>query len=66
MADDLENTIENEATSPESIERDGIRVKRRSISELILGDKYLAGKTAAAAGATGIRLVKIIAPGSSE
>ena len=66
MADDLEDTIESEATTPASIDRDGFRFSRRKLTELIAADKHLAGKTAASAGVMGFRVGKIIAPGATE
>ena len=63
MADDLESTIEELATEPESVDRDGVRMKMPNLKDVIAADHHLAAKSTAAAGVTGLRLAKIIAPG---
>lgn len=63
---DLSTQIEEQVQKSAASVNDGVSITRRSISELIEADKYLAGKTAAAATpATMFRSMtaKIVAPG---
>jgi len=65
MADDLKDTIRENAEGPESAEADGVRTKQHSLRDQIEADKYLAGKAAMSGNpAKGITRVKIVPPGT--
>ena len=42
MAEDIENTIRQNAQGPESAQVDGVRVKQHGLRDQIEADKYLA------------------------
>jgi hypothetical protein len=46
MAEELDNTIRENATGPESASADGVQVKQQDLRDQIEADKYLAGKDA--------------------
>jgi len=46
MAEDLTDTIRENAEGPEEGSADGVRVKRHGLKDQIEADKYVAGKTA--------------------
>jgi len=65
MADDLKDTIKQNAEGPESADADGVRVKQHSLRDQIEADKYLAGKTAVSKNpAKAFTRVKIVPPGT--
>lgn len=63
---DLEDTIEEVASSPKKITGDNGSVEEHSIDDLIKADRYLASKRAKAAGGIGVRFLKIKGPGAIE
>jgi hypothetical protein len=65
MAEDLADTIEQAAGTPESASADGTSAKARSIPDLIEADRYLASKRAAHADPRkALTRVKIVPPGA--
>jgi len=65
MADDLEDTIKQNAEGPESAEVDGVKTKQHSLKDQIEADKYLAGKDAVSKNpAKGFTRVKIVPSGT--
>jgi hypothetical protein len=64
MAEDLKDTIKQNAEGPESAEVDGVRVKQHGLRDQIEADKYLANKQAGQNPAKALTRVKIIPPGA--
>jgi hypothetical protein len=62
---DLSEQIEADALKPQSVSNDGVSVSRRSLSEQIEADKYLASKAATASPAAMFRsmTMRIVPPG---
>lgn len=61
---DLSDDIETAATSPASASADGVTVTQRSIDEMIKADKHIKADTAGASPRLGMRIVKLLMPGS--
>jgi hypothetical protein len=64
MAEDLTDTIAQNAQGPESAEVDGVKVKQHPLPNVIATDKYLGAKAAAKNPAKALTRVKIIPPGT--
>ena len=65
MADDLKDTIKQNAEGPESAEADGVKTKQHSLRDQIEADKYLASKEAVSRNpAKAFTRVKIVPPGT--
>ena len=65
MADDLKDTIEQNAQGPRQATADGVNVQQHSLPDQIAADKYLAAKRAAATNpAKAFTRVKIVPPGA--
>ena len=64
MADEVENSLRQNAQGPESAEVDGVKVKQHPLPDQIAADKYLAGKDAARNPARAMTRVKIVPPGT--
>ncbi len=60
----LEDTIEQKATEPESAEADGVRVGQRPPKDLIEADKHLADKTPTGGKSPRLLINRIVPPGS--
>ena len=62
---DLSEQIASESAKPASVSNDGVSVSRRSLSEQIEADKYLASKAATASPAAAFRAMtmRIVPPG---
>jgi len=65
MADDLSNTIRENAEGPAEASVDGQSVKQHSIKNQIEADRYLASKDAARK-RLGVRMTRVIPPGASS
>ena len=65
MADDLEDTIRDNAQGPAEARGDAVSVKQHPLTDQIEADKYLAGKRAAADPAKVLVRVKIVPPGTA-
>jgi len=65
MADDLTDTIRDNAQGPAEAKGDSVSVKQHGLKDQIEADKYLAGKRAAADPTKGLARVKIVPPGTA-
>ena len=66
MGEELENTIRENATGPQSASEDGVQVKQHNLRDQIEADKYLAGKEAVSKNpAKAFARVKIVPPGTA-
>jgi hypothetical protein len=64
MADDLEDTIRENAQAPKSVSTESGSATGQSLAEQIEADRYLKGSAVARkGGGLGIRHVKLIPPG---
>lgn len=65
MANDLKDTIKQNAEGPKQASADGVSAQQHSLADQIAADKYLAGKDAAARNpAKAFTRVKIVPPGT--
>ena len=65
MADDLKDTIKQNAEGPKQASADGVNVQQHAIADQIAADKYLAGKDAVSRSpAKAFVRVKIVPPGT--
>ena len=64
MAEDIDNTIRENAAGPKRASGDSGSVEQHSLSEQIAADKYLESKKASRAKGLGIKLAKI-SPGGT-
>lgn len=62
---DLSSQIESVANSAKSTSLDGVSTTEQDISALIEADKYLANKRAVTGKTRGLRLTKMIPPGTA-
>jgi hypothetical protein len=66
MAEDLTNTIKQNAQGPESASADGVQVKQHNLRDQIEADKYLAGRDAVRRNpAKAFTRIKIVPPGTA-
>ncbi len=65
MAEDLDNTIRENAAGPKRAAGDSGSVEQHSLTEQIAADRYLASKEAAKSKGLGIRVTKLVPPGAS-
>jgi len=63
MADDLDNTIRQNAEGPARASGDAGSVEQHKLTDQIEADKYLAGKDAAKSKNRGLRFNKLVPPG---
>ena len=64
MADDLDQTIHDNADGPAKAAGDSGSVEQHKLSEQIAADRYLASKQAAKSKRLGLRITKIVPPGA--
>jgi len=64
MAEDLENTIRNNADGPKLARGDSGEIQQHNLKDQIEADRYLNSKQAAKNG-LGIRKSKLVPPGAS-
>ncbi|MBI1374500.1 MAG: hypothetical protein GC159_17420 [Phycisphaera sp.] len=64
MADDLEQTIADNAAGPKRARGDSSEVEQHDLNDQIAADRYLASKKAAKSG-IGVRMTKVVPPGAS-
>ncbi len=64
MADDLQDTIRQNAQGPAKVTGDAGSVEQHSLAEQIDADKYLASKEAAKSKRRGLRFNKLVPPGA--
>jgi len=65
MADDLEESIRENAGGPAEAHGDAGGMRQHSLSDQIAADRYLASRKAAKAKRLGIRLTKVVPPGAA-
>ncbi|HPD17791.1 MAG TPA: hypothetical protein PLE19_22875 [Planctomycetota bacterium] len=65
MAEDLDNTIRQNAAGPKRAAGDSGSVEQHSLTEQIEADRYLASKEAAKSKGLGLRVTKLVPPGAS-
>ena len=64
MADDLADSIRQNAQGPARVQGDAGSVEQHSLADQIAADKYLASKEAAKLPSRGLRFNRFIPPGS--
>jgi len=64
MADDLEQTIRENAQGPSEARGDAGGVKQHSLADQIAADRYLESKKAAKKKGLGVTLKKLVPPGA--
>lgn len=64
MADDLADSIRQNALGPARVQGDAGSVEQHSLADQIAADKYLAGKDAAKKTTRGLRFNKFVPPGT--
>ena len=64
MADNLDQTIHNNADGPAKAAGDSGSMEQHKLSEQIAADRYLASKRAAKSRRLGLRITKIVPPGA--
>jgi hypothetical protein len=64
MAQELADTIRQNAASPAKVSGDSGSVEQHSLAEQIAADKYLASKAAGATKCRGLTLNKFVPPGT--
>jgi hypothetical protein len=64
MADDLEQSIRENAQQPAKTSVDSVNVEQHSLADQIEADRYLKSREAMRSKRLGLRLTKIIPPGS--
>ena len=64
MADELDNTISQNAQGPAKASVDGVTMEQHPLADQIAADKYLESKKASRGKGLGIRLVKLSPPGA--
>ena len=65
MAEDLDSTIRENAAGPKRASGDSGSVEQHSLKDQLEADRYLASKKAAQSKGLGIRLSKLVPPGSA-
>jgi len=65
VAEDLDNTIRDNAAGPKRATGDSGSVEQHPLDDQIAADRYLASKKAARSKGLGIRLSKLVPPGSA-
>ena len=64
MAEDLDNTIRENATGPAEAQGDSGRVKQHGLADQIAADRYLEGKKATRKKGLGVTTKKLVPPGA--
>jgi hypothetical protein len=64
MADDLQDVLKKNASGPASAEVDGQRVAQHKLKDQIEADRYMKSSEAVAKGHRGLRISKLVPPGS--
>ena len=65
MADDVEKTIEENAKGPKRAKGDLGEVEQHDLTEQIEADRYLSSKKATRSKGLGLRISKLVPPGSA-
>jgi len=66
MAEDLDNTIRENAAGPKRASGDSGSMEQHSLTEQIEADRYLASKTALRSKGLGLRIGKLVPPGATS
>ena len=61
---DLEDTIKENATGPKRAKGDSTEMEQHSLPDQIAADRYLASKNAAKKKGLGIKVTKLVPPGT--
>jgi len=64
MADELDETIRQNAAGPAKVAGDAGSVEQHSLADQIAADRYLASKNAAKKPSRGLRFNKLVPPGA--
>ena len=64
VADNLDNTIRDNAAGPKRAKGDSAEMEQHSLSDQVAADRYLASKNAAKNKGLGIRFRKLTPPGT--
>lgn len=65
MADEIDKTIEESVKGPKRASGDSGSVEQHALNDQIAADRYLASKKAARSRGLGIRMSKLVPPGSA-
>ena len=65
VAENLDTQIRDNAAGPKKATGDSGSVEQHALTDQIAADRYLASKKAARSGGLGIRLSKLVPPGSA-
>jgi len=65
MADDLTTTIQTNAAGPKRARGDSGEMEQHPLPDQIAADRYLKSKAASQATGLGIRMTKLVPPGSA-
>mgnify|MGYP000129695451 FL=1 len=65
MAEDLEQTIRENAAGPKRAQGDSGSVEQHSLADQIEADRYLASKEAVKKPTKGLRFTKLVPPGTA-
>ena len=64
MPDELQQSIEQNATEPKRVRGDSGEVEQHSLKDQIEADRYLASKKAVKSKGIGLRMSKMVTPGA--
>ena len=64
MANEIDSQIEENAKGPKRAKGDSVEMEQHGLSDQIAADRYLASKNAMRSKGLGIRLSKLVPPGS--
>ena len=64
MSDEIRNSIKDTATGPKRVRTDAGEVESQDITQQIAADKYLAAKAAMGTKNRGLRINKLLPPGT--
>jgi hypothetical protein len=65
MADELEQTIRDNAAGPKRAKGDSAEMEQHPLADQIAADRYLQSKNAAQASGLGIAMKKLVPPGTA-
>lgn len=65
MADEIDKTIEQNVKGPKRAKGDSVEMEQHGLTDQIAADRYLASKKAAKAKGLGLRMTKLVPPGSA-
>lgn len=65
MADEIASSIDGNAKGPKWAKGDSVEMEQHGLTDQIAADRYLASKQAAKAKGLGVRVSKLVPPGSA-